>query len=80
MESRSGMDHREEELSLRAGALIGSQAAVSEIDARCRRMQEEQTNVEAKQTARRKDLEEMERQLADVSLSMCMESLLAHKF
>ncbi|VDL91903.1 unnamed protein product [Schistocephalus solidus] len=63
-EKMAELDLRDQELTTRMGTLNGMQMAVAEVDARCRRLQEEQTRVQSELAAQRKDIEEAERRLA----------------
>ncbi|KAL7058050.1 hypothetical protein AAHC03_016523 [Spirometra sp. Aus1] len=63
-EKMAELDLREQDLATRLGTLNGMQTAVAEVDARCRRLQEEQTRTQTELTAQRKEVEETERRLA----------------
>ncbi len=54
-------------MAARAGALNGTQAAVAEIDAKCRRLLDEQARTQTRLDVRSKELDDLEKRLADVS-------------
>ena len=64
----SELDRRQEELSIRAGTLSGTQAAVAEIDAKCRRLLEEQERTQAELQSRKQMLDDLEKRLTKVLL------------
>ena len=67
-ERSSDLDRRQEDLAIRAGTLSGTQAAVAEIDAKCRRLLEEQGRTQAELQNRKQKLEDLEKRLAKVYL------------
>lgn len=60
------MDRQNEELINKAAAISGNQAAVTETDAKCRRLAEEQARTQSKLQKRRQELDEREKRLVKV--------------
>lgn len=70
VERSASLDKRDEELTTRTGMINGTQAAVAEVDAKCRRLMEEQTNARSHLEVRFKELDDLEKRLVDVSVCL----------
>ncbi|VDD74454.1 unnamed protein product [Mesocestoides corti] len=62
-ERAAELDRRQEDLTSHAATLSGTQAAVAEIDAKCRRLLEEQEREQTVLQARREELDDQEKRL-----------------